>query len=150
MMQVGMVNEMSKKILLCCAVLIGGITFFFIALKLRKPNWFIERVKNGKYTVEGDCYGVNLYDESIKEVSIKIKDNNKELIVFESSISSYGSNKPREDNYSIKCTDEYIVIYLKSDDEKKYMEDKENYKNRKFEGDEYRFYYEDLEKISNQ
>ncbi len=141
---------MTKKILIGCVTALAII--LFLALKIRKPNWFIESVKNGKYTIEGDCYGFNFMDDSIKEVSVKIKDNdnNKVLIVFERSIVCYGSRMPREDNYSIECTDKYIAIYLKSDDEKKYLEDKDNYKNKEFEGDEYRFYYEDLEKISNQ
>ena len=64
----------------------------------------------------------------------------------------YASRNPRSDNYSIECTDEYIAIRLISDDEMEYIKDKEHYNNkdRLYEGMGERFYYEDLEKISNQ
>lgn len=56
---------MTKKILIGCVTALAII--LFLALNTRKPNWFIESVKNGKYTIEGNEY--RFYYEDLEKIS---------------------------------------------------------------------------------
>lgn len=127
------------------------IVIIVMAFCFLKDRWFKEKVRDEKYTVTGR---ILWQDFNTLYVRICIKDNttNKNLIRYDSKIYVCASEKPRNDNYSIECTDEYIAIRLISDDETEYRKDKEHYNNkdRLYEGIGERFYYEDLEKISNQ
>ena len=143
---------MKKNIIITFFIIIGIVVL--LSFPFLKDRWFKEKVRDGKYTVIGTIICHNFLDDSIIDVSIRIKDNatNKYLIRYDSVIKVYASRNPRSDNYSIECTDEYIAIRLISDDEMEYIKDKEHYNNndRLYEGIGERFYYEDLEKISNQ
>ena len=140
-----------KRIILICVLVSVVIGTIFIVMTYIKYSWFKQQVKDGRYTIIGRVVDM---DDRLIEVKIKIKDNktNKCLIVYKTAISVYASTHPREDNYCIECTEDYINIKLISDDKQKYLKEKENYNNNdkkaNVKGD--RFYFEDLEKISNQ
>ena len=146
-------KESNKKI--CIILGIGiAISLALVVVSYVNKHWFKEKVRGGKYLVTGTVEAHNFLDDNIIGVEIKIKDSktNKTLIVYRKVMEVYASRNPRSDNYSIECTDEYIAIRLISDDEMEYIKDKEHYNNkdRLYEGMGERFYYEDLEKISNQ
>ena len=116
---------MKKNIIITFFIIIGIVVL--LSFPFLKDRWFKEKVRDGKYTVIGTIICHNFLDDSIIDVSIRIKDNatNKYLIRYDSVIKVYASRNPRSDNYSIECTDEYIAIRLISDDEMEYIKDKE-------------------------
>lgn len=122
---------------------------------LPKKRCFKEIVDEGNYIVEGYFLGVDSTDDNIKNFRIVISDGKtkKELVNYECGMILYNSFDLSEKDYKIDVTDEYISISLIcNEDEKGDCVDDEGYdyefiKNNAIDR---RFYYEDLEKISNQ
>ena len=66
---------MTKKILIGCVTALAII--LFLALKTRKPNWFIESVKNGKYTRK---IGVTIGRRDLNLITKKLNKDLKDSI----------------------------------------------------------------------